>query len=498
MVNRSIGYQKAEVVVAGGGTGGVCAAIAAARNGADVLLIEQRGFLGGLFTGGNMILCHWGARQFWGGLNNEIFTRLHELDAAKFHPDDPPNYPLYHMRHRVCLSVAYDPEVAKLVLFQLVEDAGVRLLLHSYVTRAVTEGNRVRGVMVENKSGQQFIEGTIVCDGTGDGDVAASAGVPFQKGLGEDHQLFAMTMLVRLSHVNWNQVTEYSIQDPAWEQAIRTAKAAGDLPFYSSRSIDSIPYWGHPRPELGRLWYEDGALLWGGTVEGVDGTDVESLTSAEVACRKQWVSELAFLRKYIPGFASARVEHSGTSIGVRETRHIEGEYRFTGYDILEEREFPDTVAYIVPLFQGVPYRCLVPKHAENLLLASKCLSTTPGQAVSGPTLGAYNDMKSISTVMTYGQAAGTAAALCIRKDVIPRLVDVTSVQKTLRSQGALVSTATITALKKTRLPFGKTIDELLQSRLKRARQRWERMGYQFSTPTLGDIERDPIPGLFER
>lgn len=497
MVNQSIGYQKAEVVIAGGGTGGVCAAIAAARNGADVLLIEQRGFLGGLFTGGNMILCHWGARQFWGGLNQEIFRRLKDLGAAKFHPDDPPNYPLYHMRHRVCLSVAYDPELAKLVLFQLAEDAGVRLLLHSYVTSAVTEDNIIRGVMVENKSGQQFIEGTIVCDGTGDGDVAASAGVPFQKGLGKNHQLFAMTMLVRLSHVDWKQVTEYSIQDPAWDHAIRMAKTAGDLPFYTSRSIDSIPYWGHPRPELGRLWYEDGALLWGGTVEGVDGTDAESLTSAEVACRKQWVSELDFLRKYIPGFASARVEHSGTSIGVRETRHIEGEYRFTGYDILEEREFPDAVAYIVPLFHGVPYRCLVPKRVENLLLASKCLSTTPGQTVSGPTLGAYNDMKSISTVMTYGQAAGTAAALCISKDVTPRAVDVPLLQKTLRRQGALVAAETITTLKNTRLPFGKSIAEILQSRRQRARQRWERMGYQFSklTPNVG--EPDPVSGLFD-
>lgn len=444
-----------------------------------------------------MILCHWGARQFWGGLNNEIFTRLKDLDAAKFHPDDPPNYPLYHMRHRVCLSVAYDPEMAKLVLFHLAEDAGVRLLLHSFVTRAVTEDHILRGVMVENKSGQQFIEGTIVCDGTGDGDVAASAGVPFLKGVGANHQLFAMTMLVRLSHVNWEQVTEYSLRDPAWDEAINTAKAAGDLPYYTPRSIASVPYWGHPRPELGRLWYVDGALLWGGTVEGVDGTDAESLTRAEVECRKQWMSELQFLRKYIPGFASARVEHSGTSIGVRETRHIEGEYRFTGYDILDERVFPDAVAYIVPLFQGVPYRCLVPKYVENLVIASKCLSTTPGQSVSGPTLGAYNDMKSISTVMSYGQAAGTAAALCVAEDVTPRALDVTLLQKTLRSQGALVGAETINTLKNTRLPFGKSIAELLRSRLLRARQRWERLGYQFSTQKVDAVDKDPVPGLFD-
>ena len=145
MVNQSIGYRKADIVVAGGGTGGVCAAIAAARNGADVILIEQLGVLGGLFTGGNMILCHWGARQFWGGLNNEIFTRLRDMGVAKFHPDDQPTYPLLHMRHRVCLSVAYDPEMAKIVLFQMAEDAGVRLLLHSYVTSAVTEDHVLRG-----------------------------------------------------------------------------------------------------------------------------------------------------------------------------------------------------------------------------------------------------------------------------------------------------------------------------------------------------------------
>jgi hypothetical protein len=106
-------------------------------------------------------------------------------------------------------------------------------------------------------------------------------------------------------------------------------------------------------------------------------------------------------------------------------------------------------------------------------------------------------MKSISTVMTYGQAAGTAAALCISKDVTPRAVDVPLLQKTLRRQGALVAAETITTLKNTRLPFGKNIAELLQSRLQRARQRWERMGYQFSklTPNVG--EPDPVSGLFD-
>jgi len=289
-------------------------------------------------------------------------------------------------------------------------------------------------------------------------------------------------MLVRLSHVDWPRVSEYSKGDPGWDKAIAHAVASGDLPYYAERTRDMVPYWGHPRPELAHLWWEDGALLWGGSVEGVDGTDADSLTQAEVECRKQWMSELRFLRKYIPGFESARVEDSGVTVGVRDTRHLVGEYTYTGHDILEDREFEDTVAYVTPLFLGVPYRCFVPKEVDNLLISSRCISTTPGQTSSGPTLGAYNDMKSIPTVMTYGEAAGTAAALCVQYGVTPRALDIKLLQATLKKHGALLERSAIdSVIDDMRLPNGTPFREYLQQRHETLRKYWEQRGYRFFT-----------------
>jgi hypothetical protein len=443
-----LGYREADVVVAGGGTGGTCAAIAAALNGLDVILVEQLGFLGGMFTGGNMVVS---SARPWGGIGKEIFDRLFDMGAAIMHPDEPQNYPIFHQRAHSAGTVPYDPEMAKIVLFQMCEEADVRLLLHSYITGAVTEGDAVKGVTVANKSGMQVVMGKIICDGTGDGDVAADAGAPFVKGYGPDEKMFAMSMLVRLSHVDWPKVSEYSKKDPAWTEAIKTAVDRGELPYYKPRTSDMIPYWGHARPELSHLWYEDGALLWGGTVEDVDGTNADQLTYAEVECRKQWMSELNFLKKYIPGFEKARVENSGVTIGVRDTRHIVGEYTYTADDFLEEREFPDTVAYAVPSALGVPYRCLVPKKIDNLLLACRCISVTPGQITSGPVRGAYNHLKSMTSCMSYGQAAGTAAALCVKNGVTPRELDVKALQRTLTEQGALVGPEFLKQLRRPRL-----------------------------------------------
>lgn len=482
-MNKAIGYKEADVVVAGAGPGGVCAAIAAARCGARVLLVEQLGFPGGMFSGGNMSVANcWP----WAGLGREIFDRLKGKGAAISHPDDPPNYPIFHFGSYSWRNVPYDPEMVKIVLFEMLEEAGVHLLLHSYVTGAVVEDKTVRGVTVENKSGRHVIRGKVICDGTADGDVAASAGAPFVKGQGDEKRLFAMSMLVRLSRVDWPRVSSYSTQDPGWDKAIAKAISAGDLPHYSIRTRGMVPYWGHPRPEMAHLWWEDGALLWGGTVEGVDGTDADSLTRAEVECRKQWMSEVRFLQKCIPGFENVRIENSGVTVGVRVSRHIVGEYTYTGYDILEEREFEDTVAYIVPLFLAVPYRCLVPKDVDNLLISCRAISTTPGQTGSGPTLGSYNDMKSIPTVMTYGEAAGTAAALCAKLGVAPRALDAKLLQETLREHGAFLERPAIRAIiDSIRPPDGKPFGQFLVARNESLRKHWEEKGYRFFTARTG-------------
>jgi hypothetical protein len=192
------------------------------------------------------------------------------------------------------------------------------------------------------------------------------------------------------------------------------------------------------------------------------------------------MSEVRFLRKHIPGFETARVEDSGVTVGVRLTRNIVGEYIYTGYDVLEDREFADTAAYIVPLFLGVPYRCFVPKEVDNLLISGRCISTTPGQTSSGPTLGSYNDMKSIPTVMTYGEAAGTAAALCAKLGVIPRELDISLLQQTLKDHGALLERGAIdTIIDELRLPNGTPFRQSLKQRQEELRKHWEKKGYRF-------------------
>ncbi len=245
------GYREAKVVVAGGGAAGVVAAIAAARQGADTLLVERQGFLGGMFTGGNMTVL---TTPSIGGLGKEIVDALTAQGAARRLPDDPANYPILHYSSERCsLTIAYEAEMAKLLLFRLAQEAGVRLLLHSFITGAVVERGVVRGISVANKSGSEFIRGEVIVDATADGDVAASAGAPFRKGQTEKAVLFAMTLLVRLSHVSWDKLTAYSRTDPGLEQAIQRGIAAGELPYYKPRSREMVNYWGHPsRKRRGR------------------------------------------------------------------------------------------------------------------------------------------------------------------------------------------------------------------------------------------------------
>jgi flavin-dependent dehydrogenase len=222
------GYREAKVVVAGGGVAGVNAAIASARQGVDTLLIERYGFLGGMFTGGNMAVL---TTPSVGGIGKEIVDTLMAQGDARRCPDDPPNYPILHYSSERCtLTIAYEPEMAKLLLFKMAREAGVRLLLHSFITGAITENGVVRGVTVANKSGSQIVRGDVIVDATADGDVAASSGAPFRKGQTDKGILFAMTLLVRLSHVNWSKLSEYSKTDPGLEKAIRRGMEASELP----------------------------------------------------------------------------------------------------------------------------------------------------------------------------------------------------------------------------------------------------------------------------
>ncbi len=472
-----MGYKRAKVVIAGGGVVGTCAAIASARNGLETLLIERYGFLGGMFTEGNMTVL---SSPPAGGIGKEIVDKLMEQGYAKRCPDDPPNYPIFHYDSEHCtMNVVYDAEMAKILLFKMANESGLKLLLHTLVTGAIVDNGVIKGVTVENKSGRQVVEGDIIIDATSDGDVAASAGVPFRKGQAEKGSLFAMTMLVRFSHVDWPKVSEYSKDDSGLENAIKKAINNGELPYYKPRTREMVNYWGHSRPELSHLSHGDEALLWGGTVEGVDGTNVDDLTRAEVEVREQFMSEFNFLKKYVPGFQKARIESTSVSVGVRDTRHIVGEYTLTGQDILERRSFLDVVAYNIEAgfpANDIPYGCLVPKNIDGLLVAGNCISVIPGSTEMGPELGSFNNLKDIVTMWTTGEAAGTAGALCAKSNVVPRKLNVKALQKQLSAQGALLTQEKIGELENVKLPSAKTVKESYEKTLSEMKRYWKSRG----------------------
>jgi len=224
---------------------------------------------------------------------------------------------------------------------------------------------------------------------------------------------------------------------------------------------------------------DDEALMWGGTVEGVDGTNVDDLTRAEAEVREQFVSELTFLQKHIPGFEQARIEDAGVTIGVRDTRHNIGEHTLTGQDVLNRRLFSDGVAYNVKVgfpVNDIPYRCLVPASIDGLLLAGNCISVMPGSTFMGLQLGSYNNIKDIPSMWTNGEAAGAAAALCVQHQAQPRRLNVQDLQAVLRDRGALISSERIAELETVRLPSGKIAKEYFGGTMADCRTYWVSRG----------------------
>ena len=405
-----------DVVVVGGGTAGLAAAVAASRNGVDALLIERYGFLGGATTAGLVnpfMTFHAGEEQIIEGIFQEIIDRLENMNG-------------YDRKSR-----AYDAEVMKIVADQMVEESGVKLMLHSLVVDAVMEGNFIRGVVVENKSGRQRVMAKVVVDATGDGDVAVKAGAPYEKGRREDGLTQPMTLNFRMGGVETARMPSRSELNKLYDEA----KAKGEI---------SIP-----RENL--LWFPTvrrGEIHFNTTrVVKVDGTSGKDLTYSEVEARRQMMRVVEFLKRRVPGFESAYLLVSGSQIGVRETRRIMGEYVMTEEDVLGARKFEDVVArgsYPIdihsPTGEGtvikrlppgasydIPYRCLVPKRVENLLVAGRCVSCTHEAQAA---------IRVIPICVAMGQAAGTAAALAAKLKATPRGIDITMLQKTLRKQGA--------------------------------------------------------------
>jgi hypothetical protein len=426
-----------DVLVVGGGNAGCAAALAAARNGARVLLAERYGFLGGTATAsmvGPWMTFHSGDDRIVGGIAQEIVERLVLRGGSPGHIHDASDY--------VPTITPFDPEIHKALLFEMMRESGVALLLHAWFLDAVVGDGRVAGARLATVGGIREYRAKCTIDATADAYVAASAGVPTQQGDARG-RVQPASLMFRLSHVDLAALSVYVRQRP--EQMRSSLKLHERTPAALSAVAGLYELWEAARErgavnvprELVSFFatpYADEVTVNMTRVVGVDPLDPDDLTRAEVEARAQVMQLLDFFRQDVPGFANARIAATATQIGVRESRRIAGEYTLTADDVLRARTFDDAVArsaYPIDIHNPsgsgttthrlpagasyeIPYRCLVPRGVDDLLVAGRCISTTH-EALASTRL--------TPTVMTLGQAAGTAAALSVQQNVTPRALN---------------------------------------------------------------------------
>ena len=405
-------FAETQVLVVGGGSAGVAAAVAAAREGVDVLLVERYGQLGGLATGGLVILLltldDGNGHPVIGGLCQELTDRLTARGAAivpapaEWNSSDAALVEKYrqwglvwgHGPHRVRYSVAYDAEEAKFALSRMIVESGARLLLHAWACDPLVEEGKIRGVTFQGKSGRFAVLADVVIDTTGDGDLFAAAGLPFEK-----EEIFPW-LWFRMGGV---ENVDEAIASQGW--------------FFKT-------------PPHGRVLLPWGAM--GRIDRKIDATKPEDLTYAELECRRMVMEEADRLRREAPGFARAHICDIATQLGVTESRRLLGEYVLRREDA--DREFPDTIAITGNWTQhetlySIPYRCLLSREIENLLVAGRCISVDHR---------AHHSTKEIPPCMATGEAAGVAAALAVAAKLSPTQLAIAELQERLRSRGAIL------------------------------------------------------------
>lgn len=445
--------DRADVIVVGGGSAGVPAAVAASRNGAEVLIVERGNCLGGTITGGLMTRMDT-SHAYWGkiphekrvarGLYLEILQRCRELGGVI------EEYRLKEYLGGMLSGVeVFDPQILKFVLQEMALDANVRLLYHTMAVNTIVEGQEVQAIIIENKSGRQAIEGGIFVDATGDGDIATYAGAQYEKGRTRDGLLQPVTTTFRVGGVDLDKVFQVygkkqqimrdriSVSDRPFQEEVKAAKRDGVYDFPAGR------FWFHLTP------INDQVYVNTVRVHGIDATCTEDLTRAEVEGLKQVIQLMKFMRRYMKGFEQAHLVDIGSYIGVRESRRIVGEYVLTKEDVLRAKKFPDAIAacsiridvhnptgvgglFLAPPdgdYYQIPYRCVLAKHITNVLIAGRCISATHE---------ALGSVRQVPAAIPIAQGVGTAAAMAIKANIKLREIDMDLLQKRLLSQGAFI------------------------------------------------------------
>ncbi len=478
---------RADVAVFGGGPAGIGAALAAARAGAKTILVEKLGSLGGQMTNGMVTSLHGfrthikgsgagsaGAylavdhktRLVLGGIPVEIVSRLRERGATVLKGEGP------------AMRTEFDPELMKPLLFEMMEEAGVELLMDSFAFGTVMDSERIKAVRVANKNGEELIEAGQFIDATADGDISAWAGAPFEIGQAEDGRCMSVTLYMKLGGTDLQKVLDYLKENPAelhngtaagWQQVydsngpltltgypslIRKAFENGDYPAIMGSKYEP-PY---PIFSVCNSYLPKGQThLLADMAYGINCADAADLSRAEVHLRMvQAPAVMRFVKKYLPGFENSYLMETASLIGTRESRRITGEYVLTEEDVLGNRRFPDAVArcgramnvhsvtggrpgeerggqkWVEPENpQGfdIPLRCLIPQKVKNLFTSGRCISVTHM---------ALGSVRGMPVCTATGEAAGTAAALCCIGRVEPGMLDVGKLQEALRANNVVL------------------------------------------------------------
>ncbi len=443
---------ETDVLVVGGGPAGLGAALGAAHAGARVVVAEHYGFFGGHATAclvspfmtfytdeggpsreGDALFPpdHTAGRPVVGGVLRDLVERL--LTAGGAMEPSPANG----------FTLPFDPEKLKLVCESMLDEARVSYLFHAFAFDVRRENRRLREVFFATKSGPVAVRAAVAVDCTGDGDIAALAGAPFEIGRAGDGLVQPASLIFRISGFDKTEFFGYVNSHPGqwrgvhglWD-LIDEATRNGDLDL----KREDILFFGS---------VHEGEITVNSTRVKVLGTDVWDLTAAEREGRRQMEQIAAFLKKYVPGFADSFVVQSGTSIAVRETRRIMGEYAMTGEDVLQARSFGDVIArgtYPIDIHSpegkgtvlkrpppgrayDIPLRSLIPLAPDNILTAGRCISGSHE---------AFASYRIMPTSIATGQAAGACAALAARSGRIPRAVPAREVQDELLRQGAIL------------------------------------------------------------
>lgn len=409
-----------EVLVVGGGPAGVGAALAAAREGAKTLLIERHGMLGGMWTAGLVNPFFEFHKKGW--LVAELIARLTEEGAWRPHPS----------------RSTFDAEVMVRLLETMLTEAGVEFWYHCPMADTLVADGQVRGVIIESKAGREAVLAAVTVDCTGDGDVAARAGVPYELGRPSDGLMQPMTLMFEIEGLGgYAQTAGAMTTYDQMAQAIEAHHLGVALPF------GRVPF----TPAIITLPRAGSAMVQATHVYRLNGLDPRAVTQGIVAARRQ-ACDLVAVMRHMPGLEGVRLLRTAPTLGIRETRRVQGQYRLSMEDLTAGRRFDDAVTFCafgvdihepapeagVPSGHSapmrayeIPYRCLLPRAVEGLLVAGRCISGSHE---------AHASYRVTGTCLALGQAAGLAAAWAAQAGTSPTQLPGEQLRQQLEAKGA--------------------------------------------------------------